>query len=192
MKFEELVGKTFTAIDGACKGSREILFKTDTAEVYKMYHEQDCCERVEVEDICGDIEDLIGTPILAAEEVVKDNEGESLGEYDESFTWTFYKLSTIKGDVTIRWYGTSNDYYSEKVTITRYYPEPVALGQGSWQDVNGLIVGYEDSLCILYNRMPEPVYTPFLTKYFPQYNSLLWLDEDDIKDIKFTDDIGEM
>ena len=74
-------------------------------------------------DIAGDIDDLIGSPILLAEVVTSFDENppgvEIPEDYQESFTWTFYKLSTIKGSVTISWYGSSNGYYNESVTFTK-------------------------------------------------------------------------
>lgn len=92
----------------------EILFITDQAEEYIMYHEQDCCESVYIESIVGDLRDLIGSEILVAEEVSSDGAG-AMSEYEDSYTWTFYKFATIKGYVDIRWYGSSNGYYSESV-----------------------------------------------------------------------------
>jgi hypothetical protein len=65
---------------------------------------------------------LIGSPILLAEEAIRfgeNPEGVKVPEYQDSYTWTFYRLSTIKGNVTIRWYGESNGYYSESVSFIR-------------------------------------------------------------------------
>ena len=97
-------------------------FLTTDNYLFLMYHAQNCCESVEIEDICGDLEDLIDTPIIIAEERTQDN-GWNNGH--SSSTWTFYELQTLKGNVTIRWYGTSNGYYSETADMCYYSPEDV-------------------------------------------------------------------
>ena len=87
-----------------------------------MHHQQNCCENVYIEDIIGDLSDLIGSPILIAEEVTSDKNPETVKpeiiEYQDCFTWTFYKFATMKGYVDIRWYGESNGYYSESVDLS--------------------------------------------------------------------------
>lgn len=124
----ELQGKTLIAIDGYNEGaySYELIFTCATGERYKMYHAQDCCESVEIDDVCGDLDDLIGSPILLAEEVSNyepesnddKNKENDANEYG-SCTWTFYKFATINGSVTIRWFGSSNGYYSEGVEFEK-------------------------------------------------------------------------
>ncbi len=117
LKFEELKGKTLAKVDNT---GDEVVFTTEAGEVYKLYHLQNCCESVTVEDVCGDLNDLIGSPLFEAEEVTSSENPEGVKkEYQDSFTWTFYKLRTAKGSVTIRWYGESNGYYSESVDFAR-------------------------------------------------------------------------
>jgi hypothetical protein len=94
------------------KNAEEIEFKTACGQTFFMWHSQDCCEYVYIESVVGDLQDLVGNPLLLASEEV--NKGETESEYD-SQTWTFYKFATIKGYVDIRWYGNSNGYYSERV-----------------------------------------------------------------------------
>jgi hypothetical protein len=95
-----------------------ILFETTEGKKYQMFHSQDCCEEVYIEDICGDLNDLMGEPLLIAEERSnKDTINSEKEVAAESFTWTFYEFATIKGSVTIRWFGKSNGYYSEEVSF---------------------------------------------------------------------------
>lgn len=111
--FEELIGKILKRVDN---NADEIVFETTEGEKYRQIYHQDCCAGCSVEDICGDLSDLIDTPILMADESSSNEapEGASAPEYrEDSETWTFYKLATAKGYVTIRWYGSSNGYYSE-------------------------------------------------------------------------------
>ena len=101
-------------VDG---NENEIYFETLDGQTVVMYHEQDCCEDVSIEDICGDLEDLLDSPIILAEEVANENDSPQDEENDDSWTWTFYKLGTNRGSVTFRWYGVSNGYYSESVNF---------------------------------------------------------------------------
>lgn len=116
--FESLLGKTLTKID--VNNDRDVVtFETSDGGEYQMYHSQDCCESVSIEDIAGDLDDLIGNPILVAEASESDAPpADVVQDYaPESQTWTFYKLATIKGRVDIRWFGSSNGYYSESVSF---------------------------------------------------------------------------
>lgn len=121
-EFNELVGKIIKSIEGLEKESEEVIFECTDGSKYKMYHKQDCCESVAIEDVYGDIDDLIGEKIIIAEE---NNNGDwpQLNNYDDSYTWTFYKLATKKGYVDIRWYGASNGYYSEDVDFVKIEEE---------------------------------------------------------------------
>lgn len=111
---EELIGKTLVNIENI--DDEALIFKCSNGEKYKMYHDQDCCEHVAIEDITGDLNNLLNSPLVMAEETT--DEGENRWG---TYTWTFYKFATIKGYVTIRWYGESNGYYSESVNIEKIH-----------------------------------------------------------------------
>jgi hypothetical protein len=113
--FGVLAGRIIKAIEVDRTGDDEITFVMDNGDLYRLWHYQDCCENVSIEDICGDLEDLIDTPILVAEERTED---EDAGPYEDAM-WTFYELRTIKGSVTIRWHGSSNGYYSSSVNFDK-------------------------------------------------------------------------
>jgi hypothetical protein len=121
MEFSQLVGKVFIKI-AVTNDKEEMHFYTAT-EHFKLYHSQDCCESVWLEDITGELNDLLSSPILMAYEASNNdkitearcNENQWFG----SETWTFYHLATIKGYVTLRWIGSSNGYYSESVQLIK-------------------------------------------------------------------------
>jgi hypothetical protein len=105
-----LLGETLAHIDSVSGSDSRITFTSKSGRVWIMYHSQDCCESVEIEDIAGDFNDLVDSPILLAEVVTCDDDHPQYG----SGMWTFYKLATVKGYVTIRWFGQEN-YYSVSV-----------------------------------------------------------------------------
>lgn len=105
VEFSVLKGQIFNKVE---RVKEKIIFENNKVK-YELYHEQDCCESVYIEDICGDLNDLVDTPITFASESYSDADNHD----DDSSTWSFYKIATIKGWVDIRFYGSSNGYYSE-------------------------------------------------------------------------------
>lgn len=108
--YQNMLGRIVARIER--EGDEQLRFVFADGAVARMYHDQDCCETVTIEEIVGDLDDLVGAPLLVAEGVSE--AGES-GGWGDTSTWTFYKLATVKGGVTIRWLGSGNGYYSESV-----------------------------------------------------------------------------
>lgn len=112
--FEELAGRTLVDV---VVTEDEMVFYLTPDNYVRLYHSQDCCEHVYIEDICGDVTDLIGSPLVYAEEVSSSDAGFTEPEVDsyDSQTWTYYRFQSQKGSVEVRWLGESNGYYSESV-----------------------------------------------------------------------------
>ena len=105
----------------------EVVLYFRSGKKLRVYHEQDCCEDVVLIDIVGgSLDSLVGQEIKCIKSVSK-NFDERLvssvkGYLNDSNTWTFVTISTFKDDITLRWHGNSNGYYSEEVDFA-YYDE---------------------------------------------------------------------
>lgn len=110
--FSDLEGKEIHSIK---QSKEEIVFDCVGGYTYRMCHHQDCCEDVSIDDIDGNLQDLVGEKIITAYESSNYQNLPKKSDYDDSYTWTFYIIRTNKVSLTIRWYGTSNGYYSESV-----------------------------------------------------------------------------
>lgn len=120
MNFTDMIGETVRGVETVVIEGEvtAVYFVTDQA-IWRMYHDQEGSESVYLGDVNGDLADLVGRRIVAAEASSNDDDD------DESMMWTFYKLATEGGDyVTLRWGGFDDTgYYSLAVDIERYPPE---------------------------------------------------------------------
>lgn len=112
---QSMLGLIFTKVE-VSEGNEDMVFHAEDGRRFIFTHLQDCCESVSISDIVGDLQDLVGEPLLRAEESSNDDLGPPR-EYYDSYTWTFYKFATRKGYVDVRWLGESNGYYSERVDL---------------------------------------------------------------------------
>lgn len=122
--YTEFSGKTIQEIRGCKKHSDEVTIKFTDGSCLKFYHRQDCCETVLLEDFDVTPEDLVNANIISIEERISnsnENEIKPLNTWDQSYTWSFYVIKTSRFTMTMRWYGESNGWYSETVTIDYLY-----------------------------------------------------------------------
>jgi hypothetical protein len=88
------------------------LEKDGVKKEFYFKHSQECCEDVWLEDIGGDPSQLIGKIINNAYKETEEYNG------NNSFCmYTFYNIQTSGGDLSIRFNGESNGYYSVDVDI---------------------------------------------------------------------------
>ncbi len=115
--------------------NEKILFHFDDDVTLVLTHEQNCCEDVTLEDVVGDLNDLVGHPLLVSElrttyeaeeargldeilELVKLDDVECIKRTfasAEAYEWAFYEFRNIKASVTLRYVGESTGYYSTDV-----------------------------------------------------------------------------
>ena len=115
LRLKSIINQTITDIVGANENSDRVEFTLENGKKISMYHSQDCCESVGVEYIEGDINCIIGTPVIEAYE--DNEEPKNWDDAPESYTWTSFTFITEKGKAVIRWLGVSNGYYSESVEV---------------------------------------------------------------------------
>ncbi|EFH2565364.1 hypothetical protein GWZ87_12825 [Escherichia coli] len=113
----EMLGRTFKEVFK--NENDELVFRGNYSRgvwgtVFTFFHFQECCEKVWIEDIVGDLDDLQGEPLTEAEVVTEECD---VGECHQ--TWSFFKFGTSKGCVTVRWCGESLGFYSERVSLKR-------------------------------------------------------------------------
>ena len=112
---ESLVGEVLTYID-TDDTNEQIILTTESGRRIIIYHDQDCCEHVRIEDTEGNWHDLIGKVIVeAAQDEVQ--YGEPPPKYPDSWTRTTLTFRVNDATVISRWIGESNGYYSESVDI---------------------------------------------------------------------------
>lgn len=120
LQVSELVGKTLVSVERIIGtdgySGDEIIFVTDNGEKYRLYHSQDCCETVEIEDICGELSDLVGSPICQAEESTNET-GNKKGSMTSRSLGRSIGLQLIRGPLSSVGTGRQMGITAKKLTL---------------------------------------------------------------------------
>ena len=118
IQFFSLKGSKLLAIN--CNSALRLVVITTSQGQFTVDHEQECCESVQLyrTDICAaSINEEI---IEASEEFLNEHPPfYKPSEYEESFTWSVYKIHTKSGISTLYFLGESNGYYCESTSVSK-------------------------------------------------------------------------
>ncbi len=114
-----------------------LVFESVDGWIYALIGELNQSE-IWLEDVNGDLDDLVGLPLLEARVLRTPLRSEDadvpVGRGFERYT--FYHFATHKGRVTLRWYGTSSGWYSTDVKLLELEPQqPPRLHEQDWEDL---------------------------------------------------------
>lgn len=109
--------------------TRILSIESDTEEVrivladgrnVRLYHCQDCCESVEIAQIDGDLQRLVGHELQAAYMTYEEKDPAGMDwcdRLDVCLAHNFLHLRSHAGDVCVRWDGWQSGYYSDSITF---------------------------------------------------------------------------
>lgn len=112
-----IIGAKITDVSQGDEYDFLLTISTNKGLTLKFYHEQDCCESVWLEDGFDDLKSMIGKEILDIEYIFNQTD-EPLEDVDDSYTWHYTNIKTIDKDCQLRFFGTSNGFYSEDIDFT--------------------------------------------------------------------------
>lgn len=122
----ELKGEVVSGVFSGGIGLEDaVLITFESGLVVGMWHKQDCCEYVYLEDVTGNPQDLVGGEVVVCEVRYEDasDDEDSSGWSSGDSDWSFLEIRTTKGDCTFRWYGSSNGYYSTTADVCILKPK---------------------------------------------------------------------
>jgi hypothetical protein len=117
-KISDIIGKTVVNV---VQTEDKILMIFSDGDVGKFYHESEYGESVHINDVSGDWSDLIGNPLLEADEQINDRvKVIDPGGYNDGGIGiqTFYTFRGIGGSVNVKWYGETSGRYPVLVDVT--------------------------------------------------------------------------
>ena len=152
MDFECLEGKMLQKVN--VTKTRVSFYEYCNDTEYALYHPGDCCEKVMVAKVVGELEHLIKSRILVAKKIayypneapvgfrapicldpIPDEENFCYSNpKKENFIWTLYFIATQQGCVFIWWYGVSREHGGQLQHSKR-----IEFGKTCWK-CNNLVI----------------------------------------------------